>query len=484
MATSDSFCWLPAAELAPQIRAGAVTPTDVAEQVVARIETINPELNAFIAFDRDRVLEDAATLTAAQRDAQRDGDELGPLHGVPYSIKDLTAVAGLPLTFGLEPLRDSIPGHDAAVVTRLRAAGGLFLGKTNTIESGYHCGSTDNHLFGPTHNPWKHCAIAGGSSGGAAAAVASGLGQLAEGSDGAGSIRSPSSLCGVVGLKPSGGRIPQTILPGRYSSWVFHGPITRTVTDNALMLNVLAGPDSSDPTSLPASNIDYVAELDKDITGWRVAYSPDLGYAEVDGEVAGICRMAVSAFEELGAHVTEATPAWGNPVDAMWNGLWVPGIGSGYDLLPWDEVRGRVDDNLIELMHEDERLTGVDIGRADVFRGAMWDTFRAFMAGYELLVTPTLTDAAFPITQFAPDRLLGEPLRRQVLDWVLTFPFNMMTTPAISVPAGFTSDGRPVGIQITGRMHADAAVLCAAANFERARPWAKLRPGNDPGPAA
>jgi aspartyl-tRNA(Asn)/glutamyl-tRNA(Gln) amidotransferase subunit A len=472
MTTSDELCWVSAAELAQRIHTSEVTPTDVAEQVVARIEAVNPEVNAFIHFDREKVLRDAEQLT----EVQRRGEQLGPLHGVPYSIKDLTAVAGLPLTFGLAPLKDNIPEHDAAVVTRLREAGGLYLGKTNTIESGYHCGSTDNHLFGPTHNPWKHGTIAGGSSGGASAASAAGLGQLHEGSDGAGSVRSPSSLCGVVGMKPSGGRIPQTILPVRYSTWVHHGPITRTVTDNALMLNALAGPDPSDPTSLPADDVDYVAELNNDIKGWRIAYSPDLGYAQVDSEVAGICQTAVSAFEELGAHVTEATPAWGNPVDAMWNGIWVPGIGSGHDLVSWDEQRGHVDDNLIELMHEVERLSGVDVARADVFRGAMWDTFTAFMAGYELLVTPTLADAAFPVTQFAPDRLLGEPLRRQVLDWVLTFPFNMMTTPAISVPAGFTSDGRPVGLQITGRQHADAAVLRAAANFERARPWAQHRP--------
>ncbi|WP_326568287.1 amidase family protein [Amycolatopsis rhabdoformis] len=472
MTISDELCWIPASELAGKIRRGEVTPTDVAEQVVARIETVDPEVNAFVTFDREQVLRDAAELTAAQRR----GDELGPLHGVPYSIKDLTAVAGLPLTFGLAPLKDNIPDRDAAVVTRMRESGGLFLGKTNTIESGYHCGSTDNHLFGPTHNPWKHGSIAGGSSGGAAAAAAAGMGQLHEGSDGAGSVRSPSSLCGVVGLKPTGGRIPQSILPGRYNTWVHHGPITRTVTDNALMLNILAGKDSSDPTSLPDDVIDYVAEIDHDIKGWRVAYSPDLGYAQVDPEVAEICRTAMAAFEELGAHVTEATPAWGNPVEAMWNGVWVPGIGSGYDLVDWENERGRVDDNLIELMHEAERLTGVDVARADVFRGAMWDTFADFMTGYDLLVCPTLTDAAFPLTQFAPDRLLDAPLRRQALEWVLTFPFNMLTTPAISVPAGFTSDGRPVGLQITGRQQADAAVLRAAANFERARPWAQHRP--------
>jgi Asp-tRNA(Asn)/Glu-tRNA(Gln) amidotransferase A subunit family amidase len=472
MVSSGELCWTSATELAGRIRTGEVTPADVAEQVVARIEAVNPELNAFITFDREQVLGDAERLTAAQRR----GDLTGPLHGVPYSIKDLTAVAGLPLTFGLAPLKDNIPGQDAAVARRMREAGGLFLGKTNTIESGYHCGSTDNHIFGPTHNPWKHGSIAGGSSGGAAAAAAAGLGQLHEGSDGAGSIRSPASLCGVVGMKPTGGRIPQTILQGRYNTWVHHGPITRTVADCALMLSVLAGPDVSDPTSLAADDADYVAELDRDITGWRIAYSPDLGYAQVDSEVASICQAAVRAFEDLGAHVSEATPAWGNPVDAMWNGIWVPGIGSGHDLFDWDQQRGHVDDNLIEVMHEAERLTGLDVARADVFRGAMWDTFAEFMTGYDLLVTPTLADATFPLTQFAPGRLLGEPLRRQVLDWILTFPFNMLTTPAISVPAGFTADGRPVGLQITGRQRADAAVVRAAASFERARPWAQHRP--------
>lgn len=204
MTSSDELCWVPAAELARRIRSGEVTPTDVAEQLVPRIEAVNPGLNAFITFDRDQVLRDAAQLT----EAQRRGEFTGPLHGVPYSIKDLTAVAGLPLTFGLAPLKDNMPPRDAAVARRMREAGGLFLGKTNTIESGYHCGSTDNHLFGPTRNPWKHDSIAGGSSGGAAAAAATGLGQLHEGSDGAGSVRSPSSLCGVVGMKPTGGRIP------------------------------------------------------------------------------------------------------------------------------------------------------------------------------------------------------------------------------------------------------------------------------------
>ena len=276
----------------------------------------------------------------------------------------------------------------------------------------------------------------------------------------------------MVGLKPSTGRIPQTILGGRYYHWAYHGPITRTVEDNALMLSVMAGPDSADPLSLPASDTDWVAETRKDVKGWKIAWSPDLGFAEVDPEVLAICKQAVEVLEELGATVEEATPAWGNPEEAMWNGIWVPGFAAEYDMLEWDQWKGQVDDELVALLREAERLTGVDVGRADAFRGQMWDTFNQFMGEYDLLITPTLAEATFPLGQFAPERLRGESLRSQLLGWLLTYPFNMMTTPAISVPAGFTSDGRPVGLQIAGRLHDDAAVLRAAANLERVRPWA------------
>ncbi|MBY4574017.1 amidase [Gordonia paraffinivorans] len=464
---TDSFAYQTAVELAQRISSREVSPTEVAEAAVARVDAVNPSVNAIIDFDREQVLADAAALT----DQVAKGEPLGPLHGVPFTIKDLTAVKGRPLTFGMVPLKDNIAEADAVVVSRLKAAGGLFLGKTNTPESGYY-GNTDNHLFGPTHNPWKPGHSAGGSSGGAAAAVAAGLGPLAEGSDGAGSVRIPASLCGVVGLKPSTGRIPQTILGGRYYHWAYHGPITRTVEDNALMLSVMAGPDSADPLSLPASDADWVAETRKEVKGWKIAWSPDLGFAEVDPEVLAICKQAVEVFEELGATVEEATPAWGNPEEAMWNGIWVPGFAAEYDVLEWDQWKGQVDDELVALLREAERLTGVDVGRADAFRGQMWDTFNQFMGDYDLLITPTLAEATFPLGQFAPERLQGESLRSQLLGWLLTYPFNMMTTPAISVPAGFTSDGRPVGLQIAGRLHDDAAVLRAAANLERVRPWA------------
>ncbi|HZZ51145.1 MAG TPA: amidase [Pseudonocardia sp.] len=469
---SDEITWLPATELARFVRAKELSPDEVAEAAIERVERINPGINAIVAFDADQVRRDAAELSASVAR----GDELGPLHGVPFTIKDLTDVAGLPTTFGMVPMKDNIALADAVIVRRLRAAGGLFLGKTNTPESGYY-GGTDNHLFGPTHNPWKQGYSAGGSSGGAAAGVAAGLSPLAEGSDGAGSVRIPAALCGVVGLKPTTGVIPQTILAGRYYTWAYHGPITRTVADNALMLDVTAGPDHADPLSIERPESSFVQAALGDIRGLRVAFSADLGLGcHVDPEVLAVCREVLPVLEELGVTVTEATPGWGDASEAMWHGIWVPGFASEHDLFDWDALRGQVDDNLIELMREGERLTGVQLGRAEVFRGAMWDTWTRFMDDYDVLVSPTLCSATIPLDQFAPEWLAGSSLREQLLDWFLTYPYNMLNNPAVTLPAGFTADGRPVGLQVAARHRRDALVLRVAANVEQARPWADRRP--------
>ncbi|MET0474301.1 MAG: amidase family protein [Mycobacterium sp.] len=470
MADSE-LCWTPATVLADSVRTGSITPTEIATAFVDRIEAINPQLNAYVHFDREQVLADAATL----QQEVADGKTRGPLHGVPFSIKGLTEMAGLAFDSSLKPLAGGVGTRDATVVTRMKAAGGLFLGKTNAPEFGYY-GGTDSHLYGPTHNPWKHGHTAGGSSGGAAASVAAGLGPLAEGADGAGSVRIPSAMCGVVGFKPSLGRIPHTLLDGRHYTHVFHGPIARTVADAALMFSVMAGPSDADPNSVPADGIDYASAVEGDVSGWRVAWSPDLGLGYVDPEVVAVCSEAVRAFESLGAIVEEATPDWGDPEEAMWNGLWVPGYSCEYDVLDWKSMRGQVDDQLIEIMAQAETLTAVEIGRAEAFRGRMWDTFGAFMRTYDILVSPTLATPTFPLERFAPGWLDGQSLQRQLLGWLLTYPFNMTTTPAITVPAGFTADGRPVGLQIAGAHRADAAVLRAAANYESARPWADARP--------
>ena len=435
---------------------------------------MNPKINAYVSFDREQVLADAKTL----EERVTAGADLGPLHGVPFSIKSLTSMTGLPQDGSLTPMKGRVGSRDATLVKRLKEAGGLFLGKTNAPEFGYY-GGTDSHLYGPTHNPWKAGHSAGGSSGGAAAAIAAGLGPLAEGADGAGSIRIPASMCGVVGFKPSLGRIPRTLLQGRFYTFLFHGPLARTVADAALMFQVMSGPSPTDPTSLPHDGSVYGEAIKGDVKGWRVAWSPDLGLGHVDTEVVEICRKAVSAFTDLGATVVDATPGWGNPEEAMWKGLWIPGYASEIDTLDWKSLGGQVDDNLIEMMAQAETLSAADVGRADAFRGHMWDTFMTFMQDFDILVSPTLAEATFPLEQFTPERFQGLSLQRQILGWLMTYPFNMTSTPAITVPAGFTSDGRPVGLQIAGGHLADAAVLRAAANFEAARPWAGERPSHD-----
>ena len=318
------IAWASASELALAVRQRRLSPVEISDALLARVEAVNPGINAYVHVDADRVRRRARDLEAA---VMR-GDELGVLHGVPYSIKDLTAVAGLPLTFGLAPLRDQIASTSAVVVERLERAGGCLLGKTNTPEGGYY-GVTDNHLFGPTRNPWRRDRIAGGSSGGAAAAVAAGLGPLAEGSDGAGSIRIPASCCGVFGMKPSFGRIPQALTLGRFAPFTHHGPITRTVEDAALMLSVMEGFHPSDPLSLPPSGVDWSAEVRKAVRGWRVAWSPDLGFARVEPEIQKICAAAVGAFEDLGCVVEESCPPWGDPRGGHVGGGLAPGVRGG-----------------------------------------------------------------------------------------------------------------------------------------------------------
>jgi aspartyl-tRNA(Asn)/glutamyl-tRNA(Gln) amidotransferase subunit A len=456
-----------ATELAVAIRARRVSPVEVTEAVLARIERLNPRLNAYCTVTADAALE--AARAAEQALAQ--GRPLGPLHGVPVSVKDTILTAGVRTTRGSKLYAGYVPPEDAPVVERLKAAGAIILGKTNTPEFGWK-GVTDNTLFGPTRNPWNVERTPGGSSGGAAAAVAAGLGPLALGTDGGGSIRIPAALTGIVGLKPSFGLVP-AYPPSPAESLSHVGPMARTVRDTALLLDVLAGPDERDRTSLPPLGARFVEALEGDTRGLRVAWSRDLGYAVVEPEVAALAEQAARRFTELGGVLEEAHPGFSDPYDA-WSVLFYAGIGAMLEGQPpgWRAV---VDPELVRTVDSVRSLTAFDYARAGFARAALWDTVRRFFERYDLLLTPSLAVAAFPVGMNMPEQIAGQPATG--LRWSpFTYPFNMTGQPAISVPCGWTANGLPVGLHIIGRRFADALVLRAAAAFEALQPWADRWP--------
>lgn len=465
--SADELCRMSAAELAEAIRARRVSPVEVTEAVLARIERLNPRLNAYCTVTAGAALEAAR---AAEQALAR-GSAPGPLHGVPVSIKDTILTAGVRTTRGSKLYADYVPAEDAPVVERLKAAGAIILGKTNTPEFGWK-GVTDNALFGPTRNPWNLERTPGGSSGGAAAAVAAGLGPLAIGTDGGGSIRIPAAFTGIVGLKPSFGLVP-AYPPSPAESLSHVGPMARTVRDTALLLDVLAGPDERDRTSLPPLGVRFEEALAGDLRGLRVAWSRDLGYAVVEPEVAALAEQAARRFIELGCVVEEAQPGFPDPYDA-WSVLFYAGIGAMLEDQPpgWRDV---VDPELVRTVDAARPLAAFDYARAGFVRAALWDRLRRFFERYDLLLTPALAVTAFPVGLNAPEQIAGQPATG--LRWSpFTYPFNMTGQPAISVPCGWTAEGLPAGLHIIGRRFADALVLRAAAAFEALQPWAARWP--------
>ncbi|ARJ04166.1 amidase family protein [Cnuibacter physcomitrellae] len=473
----DELAWLPATTIAQRVRAGDLRVADIAEECLERVARLNPTLNALVHHDPAQVRSGAARLDAAIAR----GEDPGPLAGVPYSLKESTAAAGLPHTGGMKAAEGHVAAADAVVTRRLAAAGGLFLGKTNLPENGYK-GVTDNHLYGATRNPWNPDWSPGGSTGGGAAGVAAGLTALADGSDGAGSIRIPAAMSGVVGFKPSTGRIPQELLPTGFATFLSHGVLARSVADAALMASVESGPDAVDPLSLPAGDVDWLAAVDlgdgaPDLTGWRIAWSPDLGFPHrTDPEVLALCEDAVRRFADLGATVVDATPAWSGVEEAMWSAVWLPAYAGDADYYDWDALEGQVDPELKEIAFAGARQTGAAIAAGEIGRTAVYRAFRSFMEDYDVLVSPTVRVAGIPVGMYGPPHLDGLPLRQRMLGWLNTYPFNMTDTPAASIPVGLTAAGLPVGIQIAGGHLADARVLRAAAALERALPWTARPP--------
>ncbi len=457
---SADLCRLPAIELRNLYQKRELSPVEVTRAVLDRIERLNPTFNPFVTVTHERAVELAVR---AERAYMR--GEAGILAGVPGSLKDLTPTRGIRTARGSLLYKNWVPDYDAPLAERLSNAGMVLLGKTTTPELGWK-GDSGNRINGPVHNPWMYGRTAGGSSGGAAAAVGLGMGPIAQGTDGAGSIRIPCSFCGLYGFKPSWGRVPQ--YPASVVELLSHaGPVTRTVKDAALMLTAMAGAHPMDRLSLPDST-DYLLEMEGDIAGLRVAWSPDLGYVRGDPEVLSITAGAAVRFQELGCRVEEAHPGLPDPwdiADTIWSASFA---GVFKDNL--DDVRDLLDAGLVAVIEKGKSVSGAQLATAYARRNDYYHGWREFMSAYDLFLCPTLPVTAFAAGRDHPGEIAGQPT--SYLGWTaFTYPFNITGHPAATVPAGFAGDGLPVGLQIAGRWRDDAGVLRASAAFESLAPW-------------
>jgi aspartyl-tRNA(Asn)/glutamyl-tRNA(Gln) amidotransferase subunit A len=460
MASDLDIAFASALALAEQFGTKALSPVEVTERLLARLGALQPKLNAFCLVDGEGAM--AAARAAEAR--WRRGEPLGPLDGVPATVKDLLAMRGFPTLRGsrlVDPNQDW--SEDAPAVARLREAGAVILGKTTTPEFGWKA-LGDSPLTGITRNPWDLGRTPGGSSAGAAAACAAGVAPLHLGSDGAGSIRIPAAFSGVFGLKPSFGRVPAH--PPSPMGMLSHvGPIARSVEDAALLLGVLCRPDDRDPYALPYDRADYRQGIEDGIAGWRIAYSPRLGYARVDREITAATAAAAQQFAALGAEVEEVDAIFTSPRDTLVT-LWAAGIArlvAGF--LP--ERRALLDPGLAAIAAEGEKIGAVDYLAADVARTALAREMAAFHRRYDLLLTPMMPIPALPV-----GRDLNDPAAEAAwFDWSpFSYPFNLTRQPAASIPCGLTGAGLPIGLQIVGPLYADARVLRAAHAFETTQP--------------
>jgi len=462
--TAGQLSSLSAHDLAGLVRTKQASPVEIVEDVLARIAALESGLNAFVALDSE-----GARMAAREAEAAvMRGDPLGPLHGVPVTIKDVQAVAGLPTRRGSR-LSDATPATtDAPAVARLRAAGAVILGKTATTEQGWTAVS-ENPLTGATHNPWRQGYTAGGSSSGAAALAAAGCGPLHLGTDGAGSVRLPAHFCGVVGFKPTFGMVPYVPVPNN-GALSHIGPITRDPADAELMLEVMAGPHPADHTTLPGG---FRRDMGgPDLTGLKIAYSPDLGHARVDPDIAVSVEAAARVFEGLGASVERATPAWGPLGPDLIRALWGPPL---LPYCPADETaEAAMDPGFVACLRETGQASWRALHTAQSHRHAYAGAVgRWFAEGWDLLLTPAASVAAFPHGRQLPDHWPAHPW-----DWLawaeFSYPFNLSHCPAVSVPCGLTPDGLPIGLQIVGPRLSDPLVMRAARAFLTARPFAAL----------
>lgn len=449
--------YLSATELARLIRARQVSAVEVVQAHLDRIEQVNPHVNAIVTLVAEQALDAAEAADAREPD--------GPLHGLPVAHKDLVDTAGIRTTYGSPLFARHVPEEDALIVRRLRAAGAITMGKTNTPEFG--TGShTVNEVFGATRNPYDPSKSAGGSSGGAAVALATGMVPLADGSDMGGSLRNPASFCNVVGLRPTPGRVPEISDTNAWYTLGVSGPMARTVEDVTLMFGAIAGFDRRSPYSIKEV---FAPEPEEGVAGLRVAWSPDLGGLPVDPRTAEVTATAPPVFERLGARVEQVELDLEGADDAFrtyraWNYA-----------LSFDDTDG-LGPNTAWNVEQGRKVTGADLARAERARSRLYQRMAAFFDTYDVLIAPVSQVPPFPIEQRYVDEINGERLP-DYLSWMRSaYWISVLHAPAASVPAGFTSDGLPVGVQIVGRPFEDARVLRVARAFEQATGHGLRRP--------
>jgi aspartyl-tRNA(Asn)/glutamyl-tRNA(Gln) amidotransferase subunit A len=461
--------WMTATQLVSAFRDKDLSPVEVAEYLLGRIEALDAKINAFCLVDPETTL----SMARASEERWVAGEPQGLLDGVPVAIKDLVVSKGWPTMRGSKTVDPNQPAeHDAPSVARLREHGAVFIGKSTTPEFGWK-GTNDNPLTGITRNPWNLAKTPGGSSGGAGAALAAGYCPLAIGTDAGGSIRIPASFSGVFGLKPTFGRV--AAWPASpFTNLAHAGPMSRTVADSAIFLNVISEPDARDWYQQPFPQVDFNWDLAKGIKGARIAFSPRLGWVKrVDPEVEATVAATAKRFAELGAHVAEADPPGGDPTSFFMK-LYMSG--AGFLLADYPEEKlALLDPNLRALVEESRSISRRDFQQATADRAAYGAGMKAFMANYDFLVTPTTAVPAFDtplVTPFDPNGKLWT-------EWTpFTYPFNATTQPAASIPCGFTEAGLPIGLQVVGRMGEDARVLQAAHALEKLLSLADRHPSD------
>ncbi len=465
----SDICFLTATEMAELIRRKKLSARETLDAHLKQIERVNAQVNAIVTL----VAEQAMANAIKADEMQAHGAPLGPLHGLPIAHKDLVETAGIRTTFGSRIFKDNVPMHDAILVARIRKAGAICVGKTNTPEFG--AGSqTFNAVFGATKNPFDLTKTCGGSSGGAAVSLACGMIPIADGSDSGGSLRNPAAFCGVFGFRTAPGRVAHAAAGDAWSTIAVSGPMARTVPDVALLLSVMAGPDPRCPISITEPGSRFAGNLERSFKGVRIAWFKDMGGIPFDPRVLSVVNAQRKVFENLGCIVEEAEPDWSGALES-YDTLRAWGYAASQsenirlhrdlvkDTIQWEAERG-------------SKLTGADIAHAHTSRSKAWDNMRIFQEKYEYFIAPTTQVPPFDVAQPYPIEIEGVKMATYV-EWMKTcMLISALENPSISMPCGFTEDGLPVGLQIVGRHREEWSVLQLARAFEQATPSARRKP--------